>query len=496
MAVQSIIQIKVDDSAFKAFVDKFKKYQQEVRGSTKQWGAVGKTIQSFAKDVMMFAAKIAETGKAFGQANTAAGKIGVSLKAADRVMSSLARSSRGVAVSLKDATTSLLKWGSLTGLFSGLLGAGGLFGIAHLADKVSSGQTAARRTGNSYGAEKASEMAYGQLLGGEGGVQSLMEQIATAKTRMGMLTDKVSFQSLGVKDWQNKSSSQLMPELLKAIQGRYTSVPKEVRGLYAESTGLNQVSGMGGGGLMALAATNIDAIEKQKRANESQLSLSERTQTAWANLKRTLDAAGEKIETVFVTALTPLLPALTNFSNALVGGIRNIAQNPHMKDWIKSAGDAITDFSKYLTTSKFKEDIDWFMDGIDQLAGAAYSVAQKIFKVFNLFGEKSLTPREMQKATALKSMDYGAAGFGLNMSEDYRQSRMGKEGAASRFLEDIRKIGNVKGEVSAANAALGTNWSSREEAQRLASTVNRVEVAVRVIETPGGNFQLIAAKSQ
>ncbi|HET8689766.1 MAG TPA: hypothetical protein VFM18_24440, partial [Methanosarcina sp.] len=129
MAARSIIQVDVLDGAWKNFERSVKKHQIELKQMPGQWGAVGIAIGKTQNAAAKFVASIVETSRQFNKANGAAAKMTLALKASDRVATALGRSTLAVAKNLKDATKSLFSWLSITGLFSGLLGAGGLFGI-------------------------------------------------------------------------------------------------------------------------------------------------------------------------------------------------------------------------------------------------------------------------------------------------------------------------------------------------------------------------------
>jgi len=372
---KSIIEVEIQDGQWKKFSEQVKGYQEELKKMPGQWGAVGKSLAKTQGVGAKFLATIKENAKQFKEANTLAGKMTLALKASDRMATSLARNTLTVARNMKDATKSLLSWGSIMGLISGVLGAGGLFGIARMAASVSSGQSNAMRTGGSYGGSKAAGIAYGQAMGGEGGVQSLLETFAKEKESGG-----VAFRRLGMgeEQWKGKAPSDILGPFLKAVQEAYKNAPKgaeaRVMETLAPDIDFNTIK--------QLSQTNIDQLEKTYESNKRALELSKGTQDAYANFKRTLDAAGEKIENVFVKGLRPLIPGLTALSGAVAKALSTIMKSPLIGGMIKGAGKSVETFAHYLTSEEFSNDMRSFLEEIKKIGKAMSDTAEFLSKVF------------------------------------------------------------------------------------------------------------------
>lgn len=405
MATKSVIQIEVQDGEFKSFTDRFNKYRDTLAKMPAQWGAVGKAIGGGSNAAAKFVAQTSAIAKQFKAAESFAGKLSVALKTADRLATSLGRGSLTFARNIKDATSSLLKWGSLTGLISGLLGAGGLFGISRLAQNVSSGQQSARETGSTYGETKAANVAYGQLLGGEGGVASVLAKINEARQSFGMLGDKPLFGMVGMRpdQWQGKSSAEILPQYLEAVQSMFKKQTAATGGqgqaMIAKNIGLADVLDVGK--LTALSQTNLAELARLAESTKKQVELSQGTQNAWANFERVLGAAGEKMENSFIRALNPLIPALTDLSNAAVRAMRTILDSPIMKGWIAKAGRGLEDVAKWLTSPNFGEAVSGFLDAVDKIGGALWGAAEWMGKVF---GGDDLTMTQRKKIAAAEKL--------------------------------------------------------------------------------------------
>jgi len=369
---KSIIEIEIQDGQWKKFSEQVKGYQEELKKMPGQWGAVGKSLATVQGVGAKFLATIKENAKQFKEANTPAGKMILALKASDRMASSLARNTLTVARNMKDATKSLLSWGSIMGLISGVLGAGGLFGIARMAASVSTGQSNAMRSGSTYGGSKAAGIAYSQLLGGEGGVQSLLEKMRESQGKGGFM-----FGAAGMSQdqWKGKEASDILPAYLAAVKKIYESAPESAQQLVREQ----RAPDIEAGAFVQLSKTNLDQLEKTYESNKRALELSQGTQDAYANFSRQLDSAGEKIQNVFVKGLTPLIPGLTKLSDAVVEAIATIMGSDFMKGLIKGSGKAIDDFAKYLTT-EFPADLKSFIEELQKIGKAMQDTAAFLSK--------------------------------------------------------------------------------------------------------------------
>lgn len=370
---KAIIDVEINDSAWKTFNKQVENHRKTLKSLPGEWGAVGKSIQKVANSGAKFTASIQNQVKAFKQANTLAGKLTVTLKASDRITTSLARNTMNFARHIKNATRSILSWGSIMGLFSGLLGAGGLFGIARLASHISSGAAGAMGSGSSYGGEKAAEISYGQALGGSGGVQSLLNKIAQEQHSGGIMFGRLG---MGRGQWQGKQASDVLGPLLEAMQHAYRNAPKG-----AEKQAMETIApGMDFNTLMRINAMNISSLEQQYKGRKRELELSSGTQSAYQRFERALDSAGEKLQNLIANAIVPLLPALEMFTRGLLKAVGMILRNPMIKGMVAGAGKALEAGAAYIMSDQFSADFHSFMDSIMKIGDAAVATANFINK--------------------------------------------------------------------------------------------------------------------
>ena len=381
---KAIVDIEIRDGAWKSFNKQFEDHRAKLRNLPGQWGSIGKSINKAQGAAAKFVAKISNQAGAFKKANTFAAKLTLSIKASDRVASSLAKHRFKIAGNIKNATKSLLGWGAIMGLFSGLLGAGGLFGISRMAQSVSAGQSSARRTGSTYGGAQAAKNVYGQLLG-EGGVQSLLETMQREKASGGMMFRKVGMEE---NEWRTKSPAQLLAPFLEALKKKIESLPAESRALSAP---LFAPEGMQDYGTISeLMATNLDSLKTQMESEQKALDLSKSTQQAWADFVRDLKSAGVRIENIFAEALVPLKPALATFSKGLTNAIGVVMKSPAIKGLVSGTGEMLQKGANYLVSDQFSKDFKSFIEEMRQIGKAISSTAELLN---NLFGDSE--PKEV-----------------------------------------------------------------------------------------------------
>ena len=153
--VKSIIDIEVNDAAFKQFNALFQQYTQQLKGMPIAWRQIA---IAQAGGIKGFQDLVKEQAIAIGQQRlmAEAHKSALNLlRAQETIWQNIRRQTTGVAVNIRDMTTEFLQWSKATAAIGGLLGAGGLFGIERLAQGVSTERRSALGLGVTYGQQKA-----------------------------------------------------------------------------------------------------------------------------------------------------------------------------------------------------------------------------------------------------------------------------------------------------------------------------------------------------
>ncbi len=257
---------------------------------------------------------------------------------------------------LRDSTLEILKWGGiLTGvstLIGGLIGAGGLFGLANLANSVTSRSMQAAGVGVSYGENQAFNTDYKSLLDSPEGVLSgLMEaqhdpQIGRALNALGISgTD------------QKKDPGQLAPEVIAAIQKLY----KQSNGnlMTMRAYGVDQL-GFSDQDIVRIGNADpktLASIEKQYQQDIPGMDLPPGVQEEWTAFSRALDRAKTKVETDLINAITPLVPVLTTLSGDFTNLLATLLQLPEVKQGLTTFDTWLKQFAAYLKSDEFAKDL-------------------------------------------------------------------------------------------------------------------------------------------
>jgi len=463
MATQSIIQIKIDDSDFARHQARLDKYKEQIAKIPSQWGAVGKTFGTINTAVDKFLAHVADANNKFKQADSFAGKLNLTLKSSDRTVTALVRGTGAMARNIKDATISLLKWGSLTSLISGVLGGGGLFGISALASGVKTDRQRSLETGTSFGQNKAANTVYGHLID----VQSTLTKIAQAKENFGMNQQgKPVFQPMGITDWDKKDNITIMQEILAKAK-QFMTENKGRSELMAPAFGFDEFTSFGQRNAIGAAGTNLETLKTDYQSAAKADSLGEKTQTAWSRFSTLLDAAKDKIEMVFVRGLTPLIKPLGDFSSAVGNALATILGSPQTKKWIEGAGKGIEDFAKYLTKPEFKEDVASFLDALDKMAGALYSTGKWL-------GDKFGSGLGLRDQNAIKNMQVVKGVGSEEFWRGYANIASGSNIQAGEFSLN-RLLTTMDKKLATQMADLvnpRTQYQSKELAERMAAATS------------------------
>jgi len=380
---KSIIDIDVNSAQFQAFVALFEKYQKSVDSHSQKikklndgWGAIGSGVKKVLSPVDHLTKSIEKVSKQFHNAETASQKIGVALKAADRTMTSVGKTTAKIAGSIASATLNLAKWAGF-GLAGGLLGVGGgLFGIGALASSVSDTRRRAQGLGVSAGELKAAEVQFSRYTD----VHSLLSNIAAAQTDV---TKQWAFTGMN----PNQSAAQLLPQILQKAANIYKAGPAATAQQRLEATGLTQlgISVEDARRYASLTKEEIANAEKKYRQDQAIFKLQDDVQRKWQDLDVKLAESGVKIKTVLIEGLTGLVKPIEALSDSFSGAVKAFLSSPKLKEWISGLGDKIQNFAESFDPEAFQKKVSDFLTAtedfakkVGQMADAAWRVAMRL----------------------------------------------------------------------------------------------------------------------
>ncbi len=232
MAAKSVVEIDVQDEKFQAFLEKFNEYQKALEELPEQWRGAAQGIGDSAKQTEKVLGSTEAIAQAFNEGIAAVASINEGLdrlngnlekanktqsefnkksSGARKFLSKASKDAKSLAGHMKDATTSLLSWGAVLGLFSGLAGASGLWGINRLAGSAASQRFTAMGLGTTAGGLNASAVNYQKVLGNPVGT------LGAIRDSQLDLSKRWQFKAMGI-DNPNQDPATLLPQMIKSAR--------------------------------------------------------------------------------------------------------------------------------------------------------------------------------------------------------------------------------------------------------------------------------------
>lgn len=364
MSLKSVVDIVVNDAEFQRFQALFNNYQAGLAATPAAWSAANTAATATAGAVAAGAQGLQHHVVLINQAAAASKTAAAHTVSQAGAWHSMARDARSFAGHIFDATRSLLRWGEITGVISGILGGGGLFGIDRLAINAGERRKSALGLGVSPGEESAFKLNYGRLLDSPdqmlGGVNEAMHDV----------TKRVGLYGAGLqeKDLAGKDAAQVSAELVPLLKKLADQTPDAMMAQVMQSRHLDQ--------FMTLQdfqrfkntpADQVAGLRPSFDKDTQTLDLTKEQARAWQDLQVQLKRAGESIENVFVTALAPLAPAIGRLSDAFTKVVSDLLHNPHIAEWIDGLAGSIKEFGDWISTPKFGKDVNDFIDYVSSL---------------------------------------------------------------------------------------------------------------------------------
>ena len=353
MALRSVLTIDVDDSAFRQFSDAFHRYEQAVARTPSAWQKVRDAVSGQASQL--------------DKATEATGAIGHQASSQASAWRAMSRNAKSFAGHIADATRSLLRWTALTGVISGVLGGGGLFGIERLAQSAASQRRSSSGLGVTPGEEKAFNLNYGRLVDAPNVLGSVSSALLDPSKRSALYGA-----GLSEGDLQGKDAAQVSVEAISAIKRLVDQTPRELLGALGKSRRLDDL-GFSEQDLQRIKDRPADEVHSYRQGfnrDSSTLDLRTEQQKAWEDLKVQLDRAGATIKNTFIVGLTPLAPSLEKLSKSFTHLVEVLLKNPLIEKWINDLAKSLENFAKYVGTPEFDKKINMFIEDVGKLGAA------------------------------------------------------------------------------------------------------------------------------
>ncbi|ECO9884378.1 hypothetical protein FX408_25305 [Salmonella enterica] len=380
MAAKSIVEIDVQDEKFQSFLEKFNEYQKALSELPEQWRGAVHGLGEAAKETERVRDGTEGITKAFADGvaaltsvNDGLDRLNGNLEKATKTQAEFNRKSGGarnflnkaskdaksLAGHIKDATTSLLSWGTVLGLFSGLAGAGGLWGLNHLAGNASAQRFTAMGLGTTAGGLNSTAVDFQKALGNPVGTLGAIRDAQLD------LSKRWQFRAMGV-DNPDRDPAELLPEMIKAARDIFVRNGSTQQG--AEAYGLTNYFTLDDlNRFKKMSDEEIDAMAKQAQQDTRRLQLTDQQLRQWQDFNIQLDRSKVSIGNTFIRGLAPLAPVLGKLSDAFSDAIETVLKSPELGKWIDGLSDGIRRFGNYLASPEFQKDVEAFISGVERL---------------------------------------------------------------------------------------------------------------------------------
>ncbi|EHI8723693.1 hypothetical protein J9L26_000557 [Salmonella enterica] len=410
MAVKSIVEIDVQDEKFQSFLEKFNEYQKALSELPEQWRGAVHGLGEAAKETERVRDGTEGITKAFADGvaaltsvNDGLDRLNGNLEKATKTQAEFNKKSGGarnflnkaskdaksLAGHIKDATTSLLSWGTVLGLFSGLAGAGGLWGLNHLAGNASAQRFTAMGLGTTAGGLNSTAVDFQKALGNPVGTLGAIRDAQLD------LSKRWQFRAMGV-DNPDRDPAELLPEMIKAARDIFVRNGSTQQG--AEAYGLTNYFTLDDlNRFKKMSDEEIDAMAKQAQQDTRRLQLTDQQLRQWQDFNIQLDRSKVSIGNTFIRGLAPLAPELGKLSDAFSGAIETVLKSPELGKWIDGLSDGIRRFGNYLASPEFQKDVEAFISGVER-------VGRVIGKVIDwISGKSDITADDIKSRSSILS---------------------------------------------------------------------------------------------
>lgn len=378
MAMKSVLDVEVNDEAFKRFKALFDAYQDELNKIPGKQKRVTEETEATVEaeeeitDEREKQAKISKTTTINAQTYVAImkatteqhQKTSLAAAATSRAWSDVHKNIKSVAGYIADMTRALLRWTAVTGVLSGLAGAGGLFGISRLAQSAAAGRRAALGVGTGFGEHRAFGVGFGRFVDPDALLGGVSESLTDPSRRSALIAA-----GLTPEEIDGKSTAEVSVALLNRTKRLADSTPESMLGSVFQARQLGQfMTPEDFRRLRATPQSEIDEATKRYRDDVVTLNLTKSQQKAWQDLNVQLTRAGQSIEVALIRGLSPLTPQIERLSDAFTKAITAFLSNPKVAEWLNAFAKALETAADYLSSPRFATDMKAFADGIGKLA--------------------------------------------------------------------------------------------------------------------------------
>lgn len=368
MAVKSIIDIDVNDDAFKSFMDLFGKYQNAVKKLPGAWNQTGKSIENAADGMADMTAAILTQTELLNRQTRAQEKMRHEVDKTNVAMTKLGKATRGIFSDMVGISGHFLRWGGIGAAFGSVFSAAGAFGFGQLAHQANQNRMQSTALGLTPGQLRAAEITYQNVNGAAGA----LSYAANLKTDLGMRGDVANFITSAEID--NMSATDVHEQLLSRIRSRYIQEMRDnpaTAAMRMRAYGAEHVIGVEGMRQMAaIPEEEWRGYGPAMRQRAAQIGGSNDTNARYSEFLKRLETMGTTLQTKLIDRLVVLEPSLEKVVDAFGNLAKAALDSPQFKAGIESFAKFIND----VADGKYKDAFEEMLKAVKALASGVWSI--------------------------------------------------------------------------------------------------------------------------
>lgn len=352
MTVKSIIDIEVNSEKFKEFSANFDKYQAALKKMPGAWAAADDTVKSTSNSFADMTAALLAQQELLKKTASVEKDIGKAATLNARTWHDMAKDSTVFARQIGSATKSLLKWSAVSGVVSGLLGAGGLFGIDRMASGAAARYKTSRGLGVTTAEQEAFQITYSPALSDPTGFLGNIQNISNNPAlQYGVGGTVAQLAKQGLDPAQ--IGAKILPDALKTFLG--TGGNQQL----FDATGLgNLASYQDFVRYAGMTDEQRSGMSGDFAGRTQQLALSPDVQQAWTSFTQQMETAGTQINNTFIAGLAPLAPQLSRLSQDFTKLVTAFLKSDDLQKWIGDVDEGFKTLAEWFGADKKGNDTD------------------------------------------------------------------------------------------------------------------------------------------
>ena len=361
MADRPIFEVEINDGEFKKFAERLDAYKVAVDQLPTAWKASASETDDLRVHMERMSALLEQQNElmeSLGKHTAATSDNAMSTGAA---WAAMYYSSKHFVKNIHDSTMSLTKWLRLSAVFSGLLGAGGLFGIDRMALGTAHRRTEAAGFGLSVGEKASFDVAFGRLGNSEGllnGFNSALHDV----TNPALYTLGVAGKVRGMT--ASDAFAESLPYIKKLVD--HTDPAQLGNVIKARQLDRLAIDVHTASVIKGMKPEEIRQMQEDYKNKKGPLGLPDPVAKQWTEFTTQMHRSWLTIETVLGKNLVHITPGLIKLSDEMVRLFKSLTKDGGLLNGLfKSVNTGMVHLADTILSGEFQASVAKFMHNFD-----------------------------------------------------------------------------------------------------------------------------------